>query len=158
MGDEFEPDPIFHGFGSDDDSFGAGFEELVDVFLGSDAAADLDVEIGGLDDVFDEIGLDGVAFLGAVEIDDVHPFGTGVGEGLGGVEGVDVIIELEGVVALFEADDLAVAEIDAGDDEHIFAQISSENIGEQIWLGNGTPRWPSPGVVGEGIRGGFDIG
>ncbi len=64
----------------------------------------------------DEIGLDGAAFLGAVEVDDMHPFGAGFGEGLGGLEGVDVVVELLGVVALLQADDAAGAEVDAGDD------------------------------------------
>jgi len=64
----------------------------------------------------DEVGLDGAAFLGAVEIDDVHPLGAGFGEGFGGLLRVDVVVELLGVVALLEADDAAGAEVDAGDD------------------------------------------
>ena len=57
-----------------------------------------------------------MAFLGAVEIDDVQPFGAGGDEGLDRIGGVDVVIQLAGVIALLEADDMARAEVNAGND------------------------------------------
>ena len=67
-----------------------------------------------------------MAFLGAVEIDDVQPFGAGGDEGLDRIGGVDVVIQLARVIALLEPDDPAGAEIDAGDDDegHCEARIS----------------------------------
>ena len=66
--------------------------------------------------MFEEVELGGAAGLGAVEVDEVDPMGAGLFEGLGGLDGVEVVVELTVVVALLKADDLAVAEVDAGDD------------------------------------------
>ena len=66
---------------------------------------------------YDQLRLHRPAFLGAVEVDDVHPVCAGVGEGLGGFDGVNVVVQLLRVVTLLEADDFAGAEVDAGDDD-----------------------------------------
>lgn len=89
-----EPGPVFEGGGADDDSGGAGGEEGVDIGLGADAAADLDFEFDGFDDGADECGLLDLAGFGAVEVDEVHVGCAGGGEGLGGVDGVDVVVGL----------------------------------------------------------------
>ena len=54
------------------------------------------------------------AIFGAVEIDDVEPLSALVLELEGLVGGVVVVVGLAIVVALLEADALAVAEIDGG--------------------------------------------
>lgn len=58
----------------------------------------------------------GAAGFGAVEVDEVDPRCAGLLEGFGGCDGVEGVVDLAGVVALLEADDLAVAEVDGGDD------------------------------------------
>ena len=53
----------------------------------ADAAADLHQQSRGLGYVGDQIGVDELGVLGAVQIDHVHPLGAGVLKALGGFVG-----------------------------------------------------------------------
>ena len=115
VGHFFKPGHVVEGAGAEDEAVGADGQEIFHGFFGADAAADFDVEGGVLHDFFDDGEVDGAAFLGAVEIDDVEPLAAGVLEFFGEVEGVGVVGGLLVVVALLEADDFAVAEVNGGD-------------------------------------------
>ena len=58
----------------------AEFQQLDDRLLVADAAAEFALDVDGVEDRLDAGQIDGQAFAGAVEIDDVQMLGAGVGE------------------------------------------------------------------------------
>jgi len=90
------------------------------LILNQDGTAELDRHVDGVKNRSNRVAIDCASGKGAVEIDDVQPFEAVGGEGarLGCRVGVEYGCPLH--VALFEANALAVFEIDGGKQDHGF--------------------------------------
>jgi len=111
-----KPGPIFQRFGSHHDPADAGLQQSFNIRFLTDAPAGLDAEARRFGEPGDHLRLHGAAFLGAVQIDHVHPNCPRGGERFSDVDRVDGVIDLPGVIPLLQAHHLAGAEIDAGND------------------------------------------
>ena len=95
----------------------AEVEPALDRFAVADAAAKLDLAAEALEDRGYRRAIDRFAGKGAVEIDDMQPFGAGLREDLRLGGGIVAIDGGAGHVALGQAHDLAGLEVDGGEDD-----------------------------------------
>src|SRR5207253_6379433 len=107
-----QPVGVLQRLGADDDAADAPAKSLVDMFLGAQAAAKLARDAAGLHNRANARTINGSAFFGAVEIDDMkklRPFAhpaPGHGRRVGPEHG------FLAVIALAKPDALAAAQVD----------------------------------------------
>ena len=135
--------------GAQDDALYAGLEPAGDVLDGADAAAQLRRHFDRLQDLLNGGLVDGVAFDRAVEIDQVQPFATGVGEDLG--LGGRAFVENRGArhVSAQQADALAVLQIDGGKKNHCGADLARRSGSRYppLWRPKFHPRYPANPLI-----------
>ena len=106
---------VVHRRGPEDDAVDAAVEEVAGVGSRSDAAAELNRHVDGVDDCLDRGGVLPLALERTVEVDEVERPRAAVDPSAGGLDRVAVAL-LGAAFALDELDDLTVLHVDSGDD------------------------------------------
>lgn len=128
-----EVNPMFHDIGrgdsqrADGDHGGPILEGKLEVLVGLDASSEVDCQGGGTGDGTEGAGIDDVAGLSTVEVNEMEAREAHVFEALGHLDRVAIVNGHLVVVALGESDALSSDDIYGGDEMHGDEKLKIKN-------------------------------